>query len=483
MNFRLISLILGRILLIAAAAMAPSLLVSLLYGDGAHMSFIVSMVSMATIGAVLVLFLKKHRRSMQPMEGFVAVALCWIAITLFGALPSFISGIVPNYVDALFESAAGFTTTGATVLTSIEGVPESLVFWRAFSQWLGGMGVLMLTLAILPAGERGVYNLMRAESTGPSSERLVPRIRRSAMILYAIYLSLTLLQTVMLLFGGMSLFDALIHTFSTAGTGGFSSRNLNIGSYNSGYIEYTVAAFMLLFSVNFGLYYALIVRRLGRIVKNTEIKVFLCIIVVSTVLIGADLLRAGVYESFSETARHSFFHTASIGSSTAFFTVDYTLWPGLSRTILFCLMIIGGCAGSTASGIKAVRVAILYKSAAREVKKIIHPRSVSVVHMNGEPLQDKALAGVLHFFVVYVMVIIAATLVVSLDNKGFETTFSGVVAMISNVGVGFGSVGPAGNYTDFSILSKAVMSLTMLIGRLEIFPILMLIIPSAWKRA
>ena len=259
MNYRLILLILGRILIIAAVAMAPSLLVSFLYGDGAHFSFLATMALLSVLGASFVLLLKKHKRSMQPREGFVTVALCWISITVFGAMPLLISGASSNYVDALFEATAIFTTTGATVLTSIESLPESIVFWRSFAQWLGGMGVLMLTLAILPAGERGVYNLMRAESTGPSSERLVPRIRRSAMILYSIYLALTLLQTVLLLTGGMNLYDSLIHAFSTAGTGGFSSREASIGAFNSGYVEIVIGVFMLLFSVNFGLYYAVIV--------------------------------------------------------------------------------------------------------------------------------------------------------------------------------------------------------------------------------
>ena len=483
MNYRIVSLALGRILVISAAAMAPSLLVSLLYGDGAHFSFIITMDALLVLGVPMVVLSRKHKRTMRSREGFVAVAVCWVAIALFGALPPYFSGAIPKYIDALFEMSAGFTTTGATILPTVENLPESIVFWRAFSQWLGGMGVLILTLAILPAGERGVFNLARAESTGLSSERLVPRIRQSAMILYAIYLALTILQTLALIIGGMSLYEALIHSFATAGTGGFSSRDMSVGAFNSGFIEYTVAVFMLLFSISFALYFAAVSREFTRIRKNTEIKVFLCIVAVSTILIAADLMRNGVYGSLSETLRYSFFQTASLSSSTAFSVVDYNQWPGFSKMLLLCIMAIGGCAGSTAGGLKVFRVIMLYKSASREIKRIIHPRSISVVHINKEPVQDKALTGVLHYFVVYIMIIIAAILIVSLDEMGLDTTFSGVIAMISNVGPGFGLVGPMSNYAGFSVLSKLVLSLTMFVGRLEIFPILMLIFPSTWKRA
>jgi len=483
MNYRLVLLVLGRILVLAAAAMAPPLLVSLLYGDGVHLSFLVTMAILLVLGIPMVALMKKREKTMRSREGFVAVALCWVAIALFGALPPFFSGAIPNYIDALFEMSAGFTTTGASILISVENLPESIVFWRAFSQWLGGMGVLILTLAILPAGDRGFNNLARAESTGLSSERLVPRIRQSATILYLIYLVLTVLQTLALLLGGMNLYEALIHAFATAGTGGFSSRDASVGAFNSGFIEYTIGLFMILFSVSFTLYYAAVTREFSRIRKNTEIKVFLTIIVISTALIAADLVRNGVYSNLSDTIRHSFFHTASLGSSTAFSVADYNQWPGLSKTVLLCLMAIGGCAGSTAGGLKVIRIITLYKSASREIKRIIHPRSISVVHINKEPVQDKALTGVLHFFVIYVIIVAAAVLLVSLDDMGLETTFSSVIAMISNVGPGFGLVGPASNYAGFSVLSKLVLSLTMFVGRLEIFPILMLFFPSTWRRA
>ena len=483
MNYRIILLILGRILILVAGAMAPSLAVSLLYKDGIHWSFIVTMAAMLISGIIIMCLLKKQERTMRPREGFVAVALCWIMIVLFGALPPFLSKTIPSFVDALFEMTAGFTTTGATILMSIEDVPKSIVFWRAFSQWLGGMGVLVLTLAIMPAGEHGVFNLVRAESTGPSSERLVPRIRQSAMILYGIYVALTLIQAIMLLIGKMSFFDALLHAFTTAGTGGYSSRDMSVGAYDSAFIDYTIGTFMLLFSVNFGLYFAIATGDFGRIRKNTELKVFGFIILAATILLVVDLLRNNVYDSLSQTIRYAYFHAASLGSSTAFFLVDYNMWPGFSKIVLWCLILIGGCAGSTAGGLKVVRITTLYKSAVREIKKIIHPRSVSVVHVNNSPLQEKDLFSVLHYFVIYAFIVFFATMVVSWDSVGLENAFSGVVAMISNVGPGFGEVGPIGNYTGFSNVSKMVLSAVMLVGRLEIYPMLMLVVPSAWKRA
>ena len=483
MNYLLILLILGRILLLSAVSMLPPLLVSLIYGDGAHFSFIISAAALLVTGGVLVLLFLKHERSMRPREGFVTVALCWIAISLFGALPPFISGAIPNYIDALFEMTSGFTTTGATILQSIETLPESIVFWRGLTQWVGGMGVLLLTLAILPSDDRGIYNLMRAEATGPASERIVPRIRKTAAILYTIYLTLTLLMTVMLLSGGMNLFDALLHAFTTASTGGFSSRDLSVGAYQSAYIEYTVAAFLLLFSINYTLYFAVVTRRFAKIRKNTELKVFFGLIAVSTVLVSMDLIRSGVFDTIEETIRHSFFQVSSSGSSTAFFTTDYSMWPDFSRLILLCLTVVGGCAGSTAGGIKVIRAVMLGKSAFREIKKILHPRSVIAVHMNGQPVQDKTLTGVLHYFVIYVMIVAAGTLIIALiDQLGVDTSVTCVLSMISNTGPGFGVVGPSSNYSVFSVPSKLLLTLIMLVGRLEIFPILMLLIPSSWRK-
>ncbi|MCL2046063.1 MAG: TrkH family potassium uptake protein [Oscillospiraceae bacterium] len=483
MNYRLIILILGRIFILSAAAMVPSLFVSFVYKDGVHTYFMVPMALLLVFGIILEFLLKKHHRSMRPREGFVIAALCWITIVIFGALPPYLSGQIPDYIDSIFEMAAGFTTTGATILPSVENMAKSIVFWRAFTQWIGGMGVLVLTLAIMPSGERGVFSLMRAESTGPSSERLLPRVRQSALVLYGIYIALTLIQTIFLLIGKMNLYDALIHAFTTAGTGGFSSRDIGLAAFESSFVEYTIAIFMILFSINFGLYYALFTRSYKRLRDNTELRVFLSMIFISTILIGLNLWANGVYGSAEEIIRQSFFHSASLGSSTAFHLTDYNLWPEFSKVILMILLVIGGCAGSTASGLKVVRISTLCKSAVREVKRIVHPRSVSVVHSNKEPIQDKDLLGTLHYFVIYLLFIVGATMLVSLDKHSMETSFSGVLAMISNVGPGFGAVGPIANYADFSHLSKLVFSVIMLVGRLEIYPILISLMPSTWKRA
>ena len=473
---------LGRILLLTAATMAPSLLISLLYSDGAHMAFVYSIAIVLIAGTVASIAFHKQEQAMRPREGFVTVALSWALLSLFGSLPSYLAGVTPNFIDALFENTAGFTTTGATILVTVENLPESIIFWRSFTQWLGGMGVLILTLAILPAGERGSQNLMWAELPGPTSERLVPRVRQSVMILYLIYIALTVLQIVMLLFGKMSVYEALVHAFATAGTGGFSSRDLNIGAFDSKYIEYVVGVFMLLFSISYSLYYALITRKVARIRKSTELRVYLSIIVVSAALMAVNLSMSNYYDSIATTVHHSLFHAISMSSSTGYSIVDYNLWPEFSKVVLLILMIVGACAGSTGGGLKAIRVTILFKSAARELKKIIHPRSVSIVHIDGQPVQDRSITGILHYFIVYVIIVFAAILLVSLDNMGAETTITSVFASISNLGPGFGSVGPGMNYSEYSYLSKIVLTLTMLIGRLEIYPMLLLAFPSSWRR-
>ena len=483
MNYRLVFRILGRILILEAAALLPALGVSLYYGDGTALAFVASIGILLVVGAGPALLLPKSTNSMRPREGFVTVALSWIFLSIFGALPAFISGVIPNYIDAVFEVISGFSTTGVSVLPFIEGLPEGIIFWRSFTQWLGGMGVLILVLAILPAGERGVYNLMRAEAPGPASERIVPRLRKTALILYAIYMVLSVLQTVFLICGGMGVFDSLINMFGTAGTGGFSDRDLSIGAYNSAYFDYVVGAFMVLFSVNYGLYFAAVSRRFMQVRKNTELKVFLGIILVSTALIVVNLMTSGVFKSFGDAARHSFFQVASLSSSTGFSTANIKLWPEFSQTLLLILMAIGACASSTGGGLKVIRVVMLFKSAMREMKKILHPRSVNVVHINGQAVPDKTLTVVMHYFCIYVLIIILATLLLSFDSAGFDSSFAGVLSIISNAGAGFGFNSAVSNFSGFSVFSKLVLSVCMLIGRLEIFPVLILVMPSTWKRA
>lgn len=480
MNFRLIFRLLGRVMLIEGAALIPSLAISIHFEDGAALSFLLTMILVTAVGAALSFAVPKSKTQMHPREGFFAVALVWVALSLFGALPFVFSGEIPNYIDAVFEVVSGFTTTGSTILHAVEGLPSSILFWRSFTHWLGGMGVLIFALAILPADGRGVYNLMRAESTGPTSERIVPKVRQAALILYSIYLTLSVLQTVLLAAGGMSLFDALIHMFGTAGTGGFSNKNLSVGAYNSAYFDYVIGIFLVLFSINFGVYFALISRRFREVSKNTELWVFLGLVGASVVAIGFNLLRSGLYSSAAHAVRDSFFQVTAVASTAGFSSTDFNLWPDFSRMILLLLMVTGACAGSTGGGVKVIRMVIMVKASRRELNKILHPRSVNVVKVGGKTVPETVISGVMHFFIVYLLLLVLATLLVSLDNLGMTTSFSAVIATLSNIGPGFGLVGPMGNFDCFSYFSKIVLTLCMLLGRLEIFPILMLLIPATW---
>jgi trk system potassium uptake protein TrkH len=474
--------VLGRVMLLGAAALTLPLAASLIYSDGAAGAFLLTAALLAAPGAAAALLLRKPKTGMQPRDGFAAVALCWLVLSLFGALPAVLTGDIPNYIDSLFEAVSGFTTTGATIMTDIESARPSILFWRSFTHWIGGMGVLVLALAVMPADERGLHNLVKAESTGPSSDRIAPRLRGAAARLYLIYVSLTAVLFVMLAAGGMSVFDALIHTFGTAGTGGFSNRALSVGAYESSYIEIVITVFMLLFSVNFSVFYAALTRRLAQIRKNTELKVFLCVTLVSGGLIALNLTSANAYGGFAETARHSFFQVASLMSTTGYATTDFNVWPEFSKTVLALLMIVGACAGSTGGGLKISRAVILLKSSFRELKQIIHPRSVNVVRIDGRAAPDTLAAGVMHFFAAYMLLIFFGALIVSLDGFGFETSFSSALSAISNVGPGFGAVGPLYTFADFSPLSKVTLAFCMLAGRLEIFPMLLLFTPSVWRR-
>lgn len=481
MNYRLIFRLLGRVLLIEALALIPSLAISLHYTDGASGAFLVSLLIVLAVGVTLSVAVPKSPVAMQMRDGFVAVAISWVTLSLFGALPFVISGAIPNYIDALFEVISGFTTTGSSVVANIEALPASIVFWRSFTHWLGGMGVLIFALAILPSDSRGVYNLMRAESTGPTADRIVPKVRQAALILYAMYLFLSVLQTVLLMLGGMGIYDALIHMFGTAGTGGFSSKALSVGAYNSAYIETVIGVFLLLFSINFGLYFAVISRKFREVGKNTELRVFLGIVAASIIMIMVNLLVGGGYTDAGRAGRDAFFQVTSVVSSAGFATADFNLWPDFSRVILLLLMVMGASAGSTGGGLKVARVVIMVKAARRELKKILHPRSVNVVKMNGRAVQEQVISGVMHYFVVYLLLLLLATLLISVDNLGLTVSFSAALTTLSNIGPGFGLIGPMGNFDCFSYFSKIILSFCMLLGRLEIFPVLMLLLPSTWR--
>ena len=474
MNYRLMARILGYTLAAEAALLVLPLCAALHYRENPF-PFLLTMGLLLVIGGAFLL-IKLSSHDFFAKEGYVAVALSWIAISAFGALPFVISGEIPNYIDALFESVSGFTTTGASILPKVESLSRGLLFWRSLSQWAGGMGVLVFVLALFPTlGGRSIH-IMRAEVPGPVLSKLVPRAHSTAAILYSIYIAMTLLQIVLLMLGGMPVFDSIIHALGTAGTGGFGMKNSNIAYYNSTYIDIVIGVFMVLFSLNFNLYFLILMRKFSLIFKNEELRWYLCIILVVTLLITMDISH--IYGS--QSLRYSFFHVSSIISTTAYSTADFSLWPELSRNLLLLIMFIGGCAGGTGGGIKVSRFIILLKAAFMEIHHMLHPRSVRSITLESKPVPEATIHTTLVFFALYMLIIMGSVLIVSLDNLDFASTFSGVLACISNIGPGFDVLGPAGNYGGLSYLSKLVLSMDMLLGRLEIFP--MIILFSAFRR-
>jgi trk system potassium uptake protein TrkH len=444
------------------------------------LSFSISIIILASLGLGM-RRIKTAVNEIYARDGFAIVALGWLMVSIFGALPFLLSGAIPSVIDALFESSSAFSTTGASILKNVEVLPKGILFWRSFAHWLGGMGVLILMIAILPSVKANTLHVMKAESPGPSPEKFVPRIGQTAKILYTIYIAMTALEVVFLLAGGMPLYDSLIHTFGTASTGGFSIKNASVGAYNSVYIETVIAVFMFLFGVNFTLHYALLKGNIKSILRDEELRFYFGIVIVSIALIALNTYGT-VFKSVGEAIRYSSFQVSSVITTTGFATTDFTLWPVFSQCILVLLMLIGASAGSTGGGMKCIRILMLFKIIKREIIRIIHPRSVQTVKTNGRVVDEELLSGVMAFFFIYVAVFVMSIIVVSLDNKDMVTTATSVISCIGNIGPGLGIVGPAGNYAGFSVVSKAVLSLCMIIGRLEIYPILLLFVPNFWKR-
>ena len=477
MNFRLVFKLTGKTLLVEAGALLLPLLVCLFYREN-PLPFLLSIAMTGAVG--LALSLIPSNDHFFPREGFFAVALIWLLMSAFGALPFFFSGFFPSYVDCFFESVSGFTTTGASILTAVEPLPRGILFWRSFMHWMGGMGVLILTIALLPSLGGRTLHVMRAESPGPIVSKLVPKTSQSSKILYGIYCALTLLEVFCLRIAGMPWYDSLVHSFATAGTGGFSNRNLSVGAYGNPTAEIIIAIFALLFSLNFGLYFLLLQRRFKEALKSDEARFFLLLVAGSTALITINIMP--IYENVWDSLRYAFFQVASIISTTGFATADFVLWPHFSQMILVILMFCGACAGSTGGGIKCSRVVMLLRSIRRELHRIAHPRSVEVVRLDGKPVDESTLHSVLVFIGFYILIILTAALVVSLDNVPFDVSFSAALTCVSNVGPGLATIGPSGNFAAFSPLSKVVLSLCMIIGRLEIFPILVLFSRHTWRR-
>ena len=476
----MICFVIGRILLTEAALLMLPMAVALGYGEAAA-PFLIPALLLALIGLLLGLR-APQKSSLYARDGFAVVALAWVLMSAFGALPFIISGDSPSFVDAFFETVSGFTTTGASILTEIEPLHRGILFWRSFTHWVGGMGVLVFVMAILPmsAGDGHGMHLMRAEVPGPSVGKLVSRMGDTAKILYGIYLAMTVLEIVLLLLGGMSLFDACIHAFGTAGTGGFSSRNLSVGAYDSAYFDVVIGVFMLLFGVNFNLYYFLLIKRFRDVFRSEELRAYLLIVGVAVAAIAADIVH--IYGTVGRSLRYAFFQVASIITTTGFATADFNAWPEFSRAILVILMFVGACAGSTGGGIKVARVVILCKTSLGDMRKMLHPNAVTTVRFEGKPLTDRTIRSVHLFLTVYILIFTASVLLLSLERFDLVTTFTAVAACINNIGPGLEVVGPMGNYAQFSPAAKLLLAFNMLVGRLEICPMLLLFAPSIWKR-
>ena len=479
MNYRMIAYLTGVIILIEAAFMLLPLLVALLYGEMSGVWFLATLAAAALLGFLLTR-LRPVKRTLYAREGFVVTALAWIVISLIGAAPFALSGQISSYLDAVFETVSGFTTTGASILPNVEALDQCMLFWRSFTHWLGGMGILVFMLALVNLAGGEANHLLRAESPGPSVSKMVPNMRKSSAILYTIYMVMTLVETLLLVLGGMPLFDSLCHAFGTAGTGGFGVKAASIGYYDSYYLQGVIAVFMVLFGVNFNVYFFLLMRKFSTALRNTELRAYLAIVLVSTVTIALNI--AGMMPSLYDAFHHAFFTVSSIITTTGFATVDFNQWPELSRLLLVLLMIVGACAGSTGGGVKVSRFVILTKATAQEIRRLLHPRSVKVLTMDGKPIGRETIQGVQGYMMVYFFVTVISMLLVSLDNFDLTTTITAVEATLNNIGPGLNLVGPAENFALFSPMSKIVLTLDMLLGRLELFPVLILLMPSTWRK-
>ena len=481
MNVKLLLRLLGAILLVEAAAMLPALAIAIGYGDGDAMAFVWPMLLLNLIGLPLRFFIKVEHTNLRAREGFLVVSLAWVLMSVFGALPFVLSGMIPNFVDALFEAVSGFTTTGATIMTQIEGNPHGVMFWRSFTHWIGGMGVLVLTLALLPQMSGRTSHLVRAESPGPTLSKIVPRMGDTAKILYAIYGVLTLANFLVLWIAGMSPYDALLHALGTAGTGGFSNYAASIGHFNSPWINWITTFFMLIFGVNFALYYKVLIGDWKDALKNEELHWFLGIFCGITLAVTLAIMPE--YGSVFSALEHSAFQAASLMSTTGYATQDFNLWPIAAKMLLFIAMFTGGCAGSTAGGMKICRVGMLCKQGSREIRRTIQPRKVQLVRFENKSVEEDTLHQVAVFFFMYLLLILLGGVLLSMEGKAdFQTHFTAALTCVSNVGPGLGEVGPAGGFSGYGPFGKLLSAFLMLAGRLEIFPMLALFHPAMWRK-
>ncbi len=482
MNFKMIGKFLAQIMAVEAFFMIPALVLSYGYAESAaSQAFLITLGVMALVGGTLWILCRKSGKLFGAREGMVCVSFSWVALSIFGCLPFIFSGEIPNFVDALFEIVSGFTTTGASVLSDVEALPRSILYWRSFSHWLGGMGVLVFLLAIAPAqsGKGFTMHLLRAESPGPDVGKLVPKMKQTAIILYGIYVVMTVINVLFLLAGRMDPLEAVCTAFGTAGTGGFGIKNDSMASY-SPYIQNVTTVFMALFGVNFSCYYLLLMKNVKGVLKDEELRLYLIFIFGAIALIALDVYD--IYGNLADTLRHTSFTVSSLITTTGYGTTDFDLWPSFSKTILVLLMISGACAGSTGGGFKVARIILLFKSLGRNIRGLLHPNKVQVIRTAGRPVSEKVLDNTHAYLAAYCTILIVSVVLVSLNGFDMETNLTAVLACFNNIGPGMGAVGPTCNFGILSPLSKIVLTLDMLAGRLEIFPILILLSRSTWRR-
>ncbi len=479
MNYRMVIHTVGQVVLLDAGLLALPLMVCVYYGESAFWAYLCAIAAALVLGGCMTLLFRPKNRVIFAREGFSIVSISWLMLSLISTIPFMLSGDIPRFTDAFFESVSGFTTTGASILPNVELLARGNLFWRALTHWIGGMGVLVLVTIISDKLPDRSMNILRAEMPGPIVGKLVPKTKDTTRILYLIYVVMTAIMIVLLWSGGMPLFDSVFHALATAGTGGFNMKADSLASY-SPYIQWVITFGMLAFGINFNIYFLALLRRFHEAAKSTELRTYLAIAAVCTGIIAWNI--SSLYESFADSLRHAAFQTSSILTTTGFSSTDYGIWPGLSKTILLLLTFLGGCAGSTAGGLKISRLVILFQMLRNEIRRMVHPRSVSVVRYEGKVVDKEVQNGTTAYFALYVLCIIGTFLLLSLEPFSMETNFTAAVACFNNVGPGFDMVGPAGNFTAFSGFSKIVLAFAMLLGRLEVFPLLLAFAPSVWRR-
>lgn len=480
MNYGIVLEVLGKILAVESLLMVPSLFISLYMKEGDAKAFIITILITGLIGFLLSRN-TRYKNTINAKEGLAIVSLGWLLISLLGALPLYLSGSIPTYIDAIFETVSGFTTTGATVISNVEILPKGILFWRSFTHWIGGMGILVFTLALLPALGIGGFQIFKAESPGPIAGKMAPRLRDTAKILYITYFTITIIQVILLKFGGMSIFDSFVYTFGTVGTGGLATKNASVGAYKSTYIHMVIGTFMLLSGVNFSLYYSIFQGKVKDILKDEELRLYLIIVFIAVFAIGVNLYMTS-YSKLGLAFRDSFFQVSSIITTTGYTTANFDIWPSFSKAILLLLMFIGGSAGSTAGGMKVIRVLVLLKLVKREILKIFHPRAVIPIKTNGKILPNETIAGINSFMSLYVIIFALSTILITLEGVDLISAASSVAATLGNIGPGLGFVGPTNTFNGYSQIAKVFFSLLMLLGRLELFTIIALLAPRNWTR-